>query len=229
MSAAAVHPLQPRFAQAITAVICLEALIFQAWPAVTIALVLVAVALVAPAWSPVNWLFRQISRAPASLEPAAPVRFSQLLAVVCLGLATLAFLLGADLVGWVITGAVAVLAGLAAVAGICVGCEIYRLALARRGRAGDLREALGLSGDGPWLVVLTAPGCARCGPVADRVEAEAGAQRVVRVDLARRPKAAALPVRSVPAVVAVGRDGRVAAARAGALGPDDISLVLAAV
>jgi type IV pilus assembly protein PilV len=44
--------------------------------------------------------------------------------------ATVAFLLGASAVGWTLTLIVTALAALAAVTGICVGCEMY-LALAR--------------------------------------------------------------------------------------------------
>jgi hypothetical protein len=50
---------------------------------------------------------------------------------------------------------------------------------------------------------------------------------VVRVSLAEHPRAAALPVRSVPAALAVGADGRVRAARAGRLAPADVDAVLA--
>ena len=91
-----------------------------------------------------------------------------------------------------------------------------------------MRGDLGLTGDGPWLVVLTAPGCARCEPVAREIEAAAGGREVVRVSLAEHPRAAALPVRSVPAALAVDADGRVRAARAGRLGPGRPRGVLAA-
>ena len=225
---AAVHPLQPRFAQAITGLLCLEALAFQTWPAVAVALGLVAVGLVAPRYSPVTWAFRLIAPAPASLEPSAPVRFSQGLAVAVLGVATVSLAAGAALVGWILTGIVAALALLSALAGYCVGCEIYRLALRRRGEAEDLRPALGLDGTGPWLVVLTAPGCARCEPAARALEQVAAGRPVVRVSLREHPQAAAVPVRSVPAALAVGPDGRLRAARAGRLDTPDLTQVLAA-
>ena len=75
----------------------------------------------------------------------------------------------------------AALALLSAIAGVCVGCEVYRLLAgpARRGAEGDVRGDLGLTGDGPWLVVLTAPGCARCEPVAREMERAAGGARRV--------------------------------------------------
>lgn len=228
MRPSAVHPLQPRFAQAITGVICLEALIFQTWPAVVVALALVLVALLAPRWSPVGWLFRQIAPAPTRLEPAPPVRFSQWLAVIFLTLATAAFLVSADLAGWILTGIVAALALLSGITGICVGCAIYRLLLASGSRGGDVRGALELSGGGPWLVVLTAPGCARCGPAAQAVSDRAGDREVLTVDLARRPRAAQVAVASVPAALAIDSNGRVLASSAGRLGREDIDRVLAA-
>jgi hypothetical protein len=125
---------------------------------------------------------------------------------------------------------VAAVALISAVSGFCIGCEAYRLLLARRsGAEGDLRGDLGLRGAGPWLVVLTAPGCARCEPVARELERAAGGREVLRVSLAEHPRAAALPVRSVPAALAIGEDGRLRRARAGRLGGPEIAEVVAAV
>lgn len=224
------HPLQPRFAQAITGALCLEAVLFRTWPVVAVALGLVLVGLLAPRLSPVNWLFRFIAPEPGRLEPVAPVRFAQGMAGVML-IAALAFLLtGLDIAGWTLVTLVALVALFSAITGICVGCELYRILLsARRGSGdGDLRGTLGLDGPGPWLVVLTAPGCGRCEPVARELERTAEGRDVVRVNLAERPAAAALPVRSVPAALAVGSDGSLLSARAGRLGPDDLAAVIAA-
>jgi hypothetical protein len=225
---AAVHPLLPRFAQAITGVLCLEALAVGTWPPVAVALGLVLLSLAGPRWSPVAWLFRLIARPPAELEPAAPVRFSQTMAAVILGAAVICFAVGADLAGWILTALVAVVALVSAISGFCIGCEIHRLLVGRGNAPDDLREPLGLEGAGPWLVVLTAPGCARCEPVARELAAAADGREVVRVDLARRPGARRVPVRSVPAALAVAPDGRLREARAGRLGRDDLERVLAA-
>ncbi len=226
----AVHPLQPRFAQAITGVLCLEAIAFATPAAVVVALVLVLLSLAGPRWSPVAWVFRRIAPPATDLEPAAPVRFSQALAAGFLTLSLVLLAAGADLAGWIVAGMVAALALVSAISGLCIGCEAYRLLLAlRRGDGEDVRDDLGLTGPGPWLVVLTAPGCARCEPVARAMERAAGDREVVRVDLSQRPRAASLPVRSVPAALAVGRDGRLALARAGTLGSPEIAQVLAAV
>ncbi len=212
-----VHPQLPRFSQAITGVISLEALAFQDPWAVAVALALVVIALLAPRYSPVNRLFALFARPASDVEPVAPVRFAQGMAVSGLGGALVLFALGAATAGWIIVGVIGVVALFSAVSGVCVGCEIYRLLLARGGTDGDVRRGLGLKGPGPWLVVLTAPGCARCEPVARQLEDLAHPQPVVRVDLSRNPQAARLPIRSVPAVIAIGGDGRVRRARAGRL------------
>jgi hypothetical protein len=225
----AVHPLQPRFAQAITGVLCLEAMLFDTPAAVVVALALVLLNLLVPRWSPVAWVFRRIARPSGDLEPVAPVRFAQALAAGCLILALVLLGAGAGLAGWVVVGLVAAIALFSAISGVCVGCEIYRLLLARRGGAGaDVRDDLGLTGDGPWLVVLTAPGCARCEPVARELEEVAGDREVHRVSLREHPRAGSLPVRSVPAALAVSGDGTLRAARAGRLGRPDLMEVLAA-
>jgi Domain of unknown function (DUF4395) len=225
----AVHPWQPRFAQAITGVLALEALMFQVWPAVAVALALVVVALVAPRWSPVNAASRLIAPPPTELEPVGPARFSQFMAVGALGAALILLRVGPTAVGWSIVGAVAFLGLLSGITGICVGCELYRFLLLRRTHEGDVRPRLGLEGGGPWLVVLTAPGCARCEPTARALEGVADGVPVTRVDLSRRPEAATVGVRSVPAALAVGRDGRVRVARAGTLGAEDFRAVVAAI
>ncbi len=216
-SPATVHPLLPRFGQAITGVISLEALAFQDRWSVAVALALVVIALVAPRYSPVNRLFVLLARPAFHVEPVAPVRFAQGMAVAGLGGALVLFAVGATTAGWIVAGVIGVVALFSAISGICVGCEIYRLTLARSGSDEDVRRGLGLKGPGPWLVVLTAPGCARCEPVARQLEDLAHPQPVVRVDLSQNPQAAKLPVRSVPAVISVGGDGRVRHARAGRL------------
>ncbi|MGD9694771.1 MAG: DUF4395 family protein [Thermoleophilia bacterium] len=224
---AAVHPLQPRFAQAVTGVLSLEAVLFQTEPVVAVALGLVLLGLAGPRWSPVARLFRLLARPAGDLEPAAPVRFSQMLAAGALAVALVLLYTGLDLAGWIVTGLVAAVALLSAITGLCVGCEAYRLLFAaRRTRRGDLRDDLGLDGQGPWLVVLTAPGCARCEPVARELERAAGPRGVVRVNIAEHPRAASLPVRSLPAALAVGADGRLRAARAGRLSAPDLVQVL---
>jgi hypothetical protein len=73
-------------------------------------------------------LIRRVLRlAPVEPEHEYPPRFAQALGATFLGLATVAFLLGAPLLGWLLAGAVAALQTLLAVTGICVGCRLYFL------------------------------------------------------------------------------------------------------
>jgi hypothetical protein len=70
---------------------------------------------------------------PAELEDPRPPRFAATVGVIFLGGASVAFALGAVGFGWALTLIVAVLAGLAATTGLCVGCEIYVFVARRRG------------------------------------------------------------------------------------------------
>lgn len=221
----------PRFAQAVTGMLALEALLFGSWPVVPVALALILLNLAGPRWSPVARLFSLFAPPPKDLEPAAPVRFAQVMAAAMLTCAIVLWVLGLETAGWVVVGVVGAVAIFSAATGFCVGCEIHRLTFARtRGAAADdLRVPLGLEGAGPWLVVLTAPGCARCEPVARALEARADGRPVVRVDLAANPEAATVPVRTVPAALAVASDGRLVSARAGRLGPGELEALAAAV
>ncbi len=64
---------------------------------------------------------------PAEMEHEYPPRFAQALGATFLGLAGLAFAIGATLLGWLLVGAVAALQVLLAATGICVGCRLYVL------------------------------------------------------------------------------------------------------
>lgn len=59
------------------------------------------------------------------LEDARPPRFANMVGLGFLGTATVAFLAGASTLGWALALVVAALALLAALSGICVGCETY--------------------------------------------------------------------------------------------------------
>jgi hypothetical protein len=60
-------------------------------------------------------------------EHEYPPRFAQALGGTFLALASLAFLAGAPVVGWLLTAGVAGLQALLAATGICVGCRLYFL------------------------------------------------------------------------------------------------------
>ena len=69
-------------------------------------------------------------------DDPAPHRFAQGVGAAVLALATLAILVGAGSVGWLLAGLVAALALLNVTAGFCAGCFIY-FQLARRGWVRD--------------------------------------------------------------------------------------------
>lgn len=127
----------PRFNQACVAVLTGLAFILQWWPIVAfVAVVLALTRFAGPRYGLFTQIYLRFVKprldGPVETEPSGPPRFAQLLGVVFLGAATLAFLLGASLVGWVLTLMVTALAALAATTKICVGCVIYERATVDR-------------------------------------------------------------------------------------------------
>jgi hypothetical protein len=68
------------------------------------------------------------------LEDARPPRFANLVGIVFLGAASIAFAAGAETLGTVLGGLVAALALLAAATGFCAGCEAFKLGYVLTGR-----------------------------------------------------------------------------------------------
>jgi hypothetical protein len=68
------------------------------------------------------------------LEDSRPPRFANMVGAAFLTAATIAYALGADLLGVVLGTLVAVLALLAAATGFCAGCEAYKLGYLLTGR-----------------------------------------------------------------------------------------------
>lgn len=64
---------------------------------------------------------------PAEPEHEYPPRFAQALGATVLALASVAFVIGAAVVGWLLVVAVAALQTLLAATGICIGCRLYFL------------------------------------------------------------------------------------------------------
>jgi hypothetical protein len=102
-----------------------------------VAVVLLAGAALGPRWGPFLRLYSEVIGPrlgpPAELEDPRPPRFAAAVGMVFLAASTVAFVLGSSLVGWVLALVVAVLAGLAATTGVCVGCEIWLFLARRRG------------------------------------------------------------------------------------------------
>ncbi len=135
---APIDPRGPRFNQAAITVLLLVAFVFDAQVVVpAVAVVLLAGAALGPRWGPFLRLYSEVIRPrlapPAELEDPRPPRFAAAVGVVFLAAATVAFLAGNAVVGWALALVVALLAGLAATTGICVGCEIWLFVARRRG------------------------------------------------------------------------------------------------
>lgn len=150
------------------------------------------------------------------VEDSRPPRFANMIGATLLWVATLAFAAGVPVVGTVIGVAVAALALLAATTGLCVGCELYRLASRLRGvRPGEVGAvdlvALGApaGGNGGVTVVeFTHPLCSACRELARRLEA--GDRPFVEVDVSRHPDLARrYHVAVVPTAFAVASDGTI--------------------
>jgi len=133
---APIDPRGPRFNQAVLAGGLLIGFLADWRPVVpSFALVLLAGAALGPRYGPFLVFYGKVIRPrlgpPREMEDPRPPRFAAAVGVAFLTAATLAFAGGAAGIGWGLALVVAVLAGLSATTGLCVGCEIY-LVLARR-------------------------------------------------------------------------------------------------
>ena len=148
------------------------------------------------------------------LEDSRPPRFANVLGALFLGAATAAYIAGATLVGQALGVLVAGLALLAASTGLCVGCEMYRIAARVRGvrtrriDSVDLAELGAPVGAGEIVVQFTHPLCTDCRTLED--DLRSAGRTVVTVDVSRRPELARkYGVALVPTAVAVGPGGMV--------------------
>jgi hypothetical protein len=145
------------------------------------------------------------------IEDSRPPRFANMVGVAFLGGATLAFLLGAPALGWVLTLVVAALALLAAATGLCAGCEAYKLSARLRGIAARRVARIDLGDvplEGAGVVQFTHPLCSECRAWERRLENEGRSYALV--DVSRRPELAhQYGIAVVPTVVAVAGDGTV--------------------
>lgn len=128
---ALVDPRAPRFGQAITATLLLLG-VGLGEPALVYLVAIILLTAVLTRWRVDLYalLWRhgmlRIVAPPAEREPAAPHRFAKLLGAAGTLLASVLILGGATLAGYALALAVAALAALAAVTGICLGCRMYR-------------------------------------------------------------------------------------------------------
>ena len=135
---AGIDPRGPRTNQAVLATGLAIGFVLGWWPVAPIFAVVLGLGVAfGPQWNPVLFGYRHLLAPrlgpPAELEDPSPPRFAAAVGVAFLLAATVAFILGASALGWVLSLVVAALAALAATTGICVGCEMY-LAAARMRR-----------------------------------------------------------------------------------------------
>ena len=133
-----IDPRGPRFNQAVLSLGLLAGFVFDWEPVVPLfAVVLLLGAAFGPRYGPFLRLYADVVKPrlppPTELEDPRPPRFASTVGVVFLGGGTIAFAAGASTLGWALALVVAVLAGLSATTGICVGCEMWLFVARRRG------------------------------------------------------------------------------------------------
>jgi hypothetical protein len=151
------------------------------------------------------------------LEDSRPPRFANMLGVIVLGAATVAYLAGIRPLGAALGLIVAALALLSATTGFCMGCQMYKLYARLRGLgrgAGHIERIepsdFGTDLAGNTVVQFTHALCSDC----HRLERELrhSGRRVLTVDVRKQPELARkYGVGVVPTAVAVDGSGRVLA------------------
>lgn len=133
-----IDPRAPRFNQAVLTVALVAGFVASWEPVLPIfAVVLLLGAAFGPRYGPFLRLYGEVIRPrlspPDELEDPRPPRFAATVGVVFLTAATVFWLAGLAAVAWALALVVAALAGLAAITGLCVGCEIWLFVARRRG------------------------------------------------------------------------------------------------
>jgi len=206
----------PRFNQAVVAVLALVASATGFWPLLALLALQLAVGLTfgrkycLPCVAYFVWVQPRFGEGP--LEDARAPRFANLIGVAVLTAASAAYLAGAPRVGWWLGLTVGVLASLAAVTGLCVGCQIYRLLARLKGVKQKVIERLDLDApitDGT-VVHFTHPLCSDC----HTLERELTGQgcTLVKIDVSKRPDLARkYGITVVPAAFEVLATGQIVA------------------
>lgn len=127
-------PRGPRFAAAVTTVVLAATLITGSLALVLTQAVVFAVTAASPRLGPYALAYRALVAPrldpPAEREPAAPVRFAQLVGLAFMLLAAVGHLAGLPALALIATAAALAAAFLNAAFDVCLGCEAY-LALRR--------------------------------------------------------------------------------------------------
>ena len=240
---APIDPRGPRTNQAVlSAALVLGFLLRMEWVAPVFAIVLGLGAVLGPKYGPVLRFYSAVIKPrlapPAELEDPRPPRFAASVGVLFLTSATAVFAIGAEGVGWALALMVAALAALAAISGLCVGCEIYVLLIRLRGgvrivtidretghranardihHGGDHRVPIEFVSDGASWLVFTTEYCAVCPRIVEAIRSSRPGESVHVLDVADHTGlAAAHRVRRAPTVLRIDSDGLVLARLAGA-------------
>jgi Domain of unknown function (DUF4395) len=207
----------PRFNQATVGLVSLAAVVTGWWPLLALLALQLALGLrFGRRWClPCVAYFELVQPriGEGKIEDARPPRFANMVGVVFLTGASVAYLAGVPVLGAALGGVVAALALLSAVTGFCTGCEAYKLLARLRGvRAGTVGAidlaGLGAAGGGAVVVQFTHPLCSDCHELERRLAA--GPRPLHVVDVTRRPDLARrYHVAVVPTAFAVAGDGTV--------------------
>lgn len=240
---APIDPRGPRTNQAVLS--CALIIGFLAglqWVVPVFAIVLALGAVFGPEYGPILRLFQKVIRprlaAPAELEDPRPPRFAAGVGVVFLVAASVMFAIGADGAGWTLSLIVAALAALAAISGICVGCEMYVLYVRLRGgvrvvtidreaghgvsardihHGGSARVPEQFVGDEPSWLVFTTEYCAVCPRIVEEISSARPGENVHVLDVGDHTALASVHrVRRAPTVLRVDPGGLVLARLSGA-------------
>jgi hypothetical protein len=240
---APIDPRGPRTNQAVLSVALVVGFLLRLeWVAPLFAFVLALGAVFGPNYGPVLRFYQAVIKPrlapPTELEDPRPPRFAAVIGVMFLISASSMFALGFATVGWTLALVVAALAALAAISGICVGCEMYVLLIRLRGgvrivtidretghraNARDIHHGGGhsvpaefISDRGSW-VVFTTEFCAVCPKIVQEIRSARPDETVHVLDVAEHTTlAAAHKVRRAPTVLRVDTSGLVIARLAGA-------------
>jgi hypothetical protein len=208
----------PRFSQAVTGVVALLGVLFG-WPlawAIMSAQILMGLTLgrryCLPCLAYFTLVQPRLGEGP--LEDSRPPRLANIMGTTLLGLAAIAWWLGAPGIGVALGILVATLALVAASTGFCAGCEVYRLTARLRGISPrrhahiDPEDLPGLDGHQRAYVEFTHPLCADCREWESLLERRA--TPLITLDVRERPDLARkYGVAVVPTVVTVDHDGTV--------------------
>jgi hypothetical protein len=240
---APIDPRGPRTNQAVLALALIAGFLFGAqWVAPMFAIVLFLGAAFGPTYGPVLRLYQVAIKPrlalPSELEDPRPPRFAAGVGVIFLASASAAFAVDAPAIGWTLSMIVAALAALAAVSGVCVGCEMYVLIVRLRGgvRVVTVDRSTGhgasardihhggesrlpdqfVNGAGSW-VVFTTEYCAVCPRIVDEIRTRRPGESVHVLDVADHTSLASIHrVRRAPTVLRADADGLVLARLSGA-------------